>query len=91
MHQIWVITDKNGKIHHCWEAPDFPNPENPNECPITLKNMPSDWHNLKVSEPSDFKNIKEKAKKNCKSISRYILEEYDADVKTKKLKKKKEQ
>jgi len=89
MHQIWVITDKNGKIQHCWEAPDPPNPENPDEPPMAVKNMPSNWHNLKVSEPSDFKNIKQKAKENYKSISRFVLDEYDVDIKTKKLKKKK--
>jgi len=90
MHQIWVITDKNGKIQHCWEAPDPPDPENPDEPPITVKNMPTNWHNLKVSEPSDFKNIKQKAKEKKKSISRHILDDYDVDVKTKKLKKKNE-
>jgi len=63
LHQIWVITDKNGKIQHCWEAPDAPDPENPDIPPIEVPNMPSDWQRLRIDEPSDFEEIKKASKK----------------------------
>lgn len=88
--QIWVITDDKGRIVHCWEAEDASDPDNPNVSPVELKDMFVDWHNLKINIPSNFKEIKKKAKKKKKSISRHILDEYDVDVKTKKLKKKNE-
>ncbi len=88
MHQIWVITDKNGKIQHCWEAPDPPDPDNPNLPTIEIPGMPANWHRFKIPEPFDFKNLKQKAKENYKSISRHIVDDYDVDLKTKKLKKK---
>lgn len=89
MHQIWVITNKDGEIQHCWEAPDPSDPENPDTPPIEIPDMPGDWKRLKISEPPDFKELKRLAKEKKRLISLHILNEYSVDLKAKKLKKKK--
>ena len=87
MHQIWVITDDKGKIQHCWEAPDPPDSENPERPPVGLDDVPPGWQVLKIPEPADFEEIKEAAREKKKSISRHIFDDFEVDLKTKKLKK----
>lgn len=91
--QIWVITDDKGKIIHCWEAEDVPDPDNPDLAPIEHKEedgsgMPADWHSLKIDIPSDYGEIKKKAKERKKTLSKHIFDDYEVDIKNKKLKKR---
>lgn len=87
---IWTITDDKGKIIHCWESGDAPDSDNPDLAPIELlgEDMPTDWHSLKINVPSDYKEMKNKAREKKKSLSKHILDDYEVDIKTKKLKKK---
>ncbi|MQY58499.1 MAG: hypothetical protein GH144_02650 [Clostridia bacterium] len=91
--QIWVITDISGKIICCWEADDPSNPEKPDVCPIEAVGengkIRKDLQTLKVKIPSNYKTIKDAAKQARKGLSQYLIDEYDIDLKTKKLKKKK--
>jgi len=43
---------------------------------------------LKIEIPPDYGEIKKAAKEKKKSLSRHILDDYEVDIKTKKLKRK---
>ena len=88
---IWVIADDKGKIQHCWEAGDIPDKNVPSIVPIKIKEMPLGWANFRIVLPAEIDDMKNKAKNEKDSLSRYIIKNHKVDLITKKLKSKGDQ